>query len=233
MKFSDDCPERRTITENEPLREKCPNTVFSGPYFPAFSPNTGKYGPEKTLYLDTSHAVNVTGYLWNILIIRMYINISLFSTIAIEQRPVRSEEKQLFWCFRSSNWLFHGNFLNSNSEKRQRKNDLIAAQQTLFRRFFLKACVRYFLLFHQIFLPFENYEKCFLFCLKSSFRSRNIQTFVFPSSPLFLPVSHCFRGWLKLNPKVYDVINYLNKNLITHFVWYLEKEKGMALKLRS
>ena len=28
--------------------------VFSGPYFPAFSPNTGKYGPEKTPYLETS-----------------------------------------------------------------------------------------------------------------------------------------------------------------------------------
>ena len=29
--------------------------VFSGPYFPVFSPNGGKYGPEKTPYLDTSH----------------------------------------------------------------------------------------------------------------------------------------------------------------------------------
>ena len=28
--------------------------VFSGPYFPEFSPNTGKYGSEKTPYLDTS-----------------------------------------------------------------------------------------------------------------------------------------------------------------------------------
>ena len=29
------------------LREKCSNTeFFSGPYFPVFSPNTGKYGPE-------------------------------------------------------------------------------------------------------------------------------------------------------------------------------------------
>ena len=27
--------------------------VFSGPCFPVFSPNTGKYGPEKTPYLDT------------------------------------------------------------------------------------------------------------------------------------------------------------------------------------
>ena len=25
---------------------------FSGPYFPVFSPNTRKYGPEKTPYLD-------------------------------------------------------------------------------------------------------------------------------------------------------------------------------------
>ena len=41
---------------------------FSGPYFavfgrntqiPVFSPNTGKYGPEKTPYLDTFHAVRV------------------------------------------------------------------------------------------------------------------------------------------------------------------------------
>ena len=34
---------------------------FSGPYFPEFglefSPNTGKYGPEITPYLDTFHAV--------------------------------------------------------------------------------------------------------------------------------------------------------------------------------
>ena len=31
--------------------------VFSGPYFPVFSPNAGKYGPEKSPYLDTFHAV--------------------------------------------------------------------------------------------------------------------------------------------------------------------------------
>ena len=32
--------------------------VSSGSYFPVFSPNTGKYGPEKTPYLDTFHAVD-------------------------------------------------------------------------------------------------------------------------------------------------------------------------------
>ena len=32
--------------------------VLSGPYFPVFELNTEKYGPEKTPYLDTFHAVN-------------------------------------------------------------------------------------------------------------------------------------------------------------------------------
>ena len=31
--------------------------VISGPYFPVFGLNTGKYGPEITLSLDTFHAV--------------------------------------------------------------------------------------------------------------------------------------------------------------------------------
>ena len=31
--------------------------VFSGLYFPVFALNTGKYGPEKTTYLDSFHAV--------------------------------------------------------------------------------------------------------------------------------------------------------------------------------
>ena len=50
--------------------------VFSGPYFPVFglnteiysvnyvfSPNTGKYGPEKIPYVDTFHVVEVTALL--------------------------------------------------------------------------------------------------------------------------------------------------------------------------
>ena len=36
--------------------------VFSGPYFPVFSPNAGKYGPEKTPYFDTFHAVIMTPF---------------------------------------------------------------------------------------------------------------------------------------------------------------------------
>ena len=35
----------------------CKYGDFSVPYFPVFGPNTGKYRPEKTPYLDTFHAV--------------------------------------------------------------------------------------------------------------------------------------------------------------------------------
>ena len=31
--------------------------VFSGPYFPVFNPNTGKYGPEKNPDLDNFYPV--------------------------------------------------------------------------------------------------------------------------------------------------------------------------------
>ena len=45
--------------------------VFSGPYFPVVSPNTGKSWSEKTLYLHTFHAVQVNfntkaKYFWDI-----------------------------------------------------------------------------------------------------------------------------------------------------------------------
>ena len=59
----------------------------------------------------------------------------------------------------------------------------------------------------------------------SSFRTWDIQVFVFPTSPLFFPVSHSLRAWSKINLQVYDVISCLNKNLIKHSVWYLQKEK--------
>ena len=88
-------------------------------------------------------------------------------------------------------------------------------------------------LFFAKWYPFKNYEKCFLFHLESSSRSQDIQISVFPSSPLFLPVSHCFRGWSKINLKVYVIINCLNKNLITHFVWYLGKEKRYDIEILS
>ena len=57
------------------------------------------------------------------------------------------------------------------------------------------------------------------------FSSQDIQIFVFLSCPLFLLVKHCFRGWSNINLKVYDIINCLNKKLITRFVWYFGMER--------
>ena len=50
---------RKHIRSSEKNRKTicmAPNHL-SGSYFPVFSPNTRKYGPEKTPYLDTFHAV--------------------------------------------------------------------------------------------------------------------------------------------------------------------------------
>ena len=44
----------------------------------------------------------------------------------------------------------------------------------------------------------------------------------FPTSP---SLSVLLLRWLKINLKVYDVINCLNKNLIAHFVWAFVWEK--------
>ena len=97
-------------------------------------------------------------------------------------------------------------------------------------------CVCYF---HQFFIFITNDSlsktmKNILFHLKSSFRSCDIQFFVFLSFSLFIPVTHCFGGWSKINLKVHDVIiNCLNKNSITHFVWYYEKEKSYDIETLS
>ena len=65
----------------------------------------------------------------------------------------------------------------------------------------------------------NNYEKCFLF---------------HPTSDLFsVGYCDCFRGRSKINLKVYDVINCLNKNLVTHFVLSLEKEKRYDIETLS
>ena len=89
-----------------------------------------------------------------------------------------------------------------------------------FNKFILKLVSTMFchmIIFHQM-TALQKLWKYFLFHPKSSFHYQDIQIFVFPSSSLFLPFSHCFRGCSKINLKVYDVINCLNKNLITHFV---------------
>ena len=55
-------------------------------------------------------------------------------------------------------------------------------------------------------------------------------TFIFS---FFFSLAHCLRRWLEINLKVCDVINSVNKNLIIHFVWYLEKEKKNIIESLS
>ena len=85
--------------------------------------------------------------------------------------------------------------------------------------------------FYSEMITLRKLWKMLFFHQKISFRCRDIQFFVFSSFPLFLPVGRCFRGCSKVNFKVYDPINCLRKNSITHFVWYLKREKNMTLKL--
>ena len=96
----------------------------------------------------------------------------------------------------------------------------------------MSAIFYHIFIFHQI-VALQKLWKMFLFHLKSSFRSQDIQILVFPSSSLFLPISYCFRGWSKINLNVDDIINCPSKKLITDFIWYLEKEKRYGIETLS
>ena len=87
----------------------------------------------------------------------------------------------------------------------------------------VSAIFHQFYIFHQMIALQKLWKKIFISSKKlfSFLRYSNFCIFIFP---YFFPVSHCFRGWFKKNLKVCDVITCLNKDLITHFVWYLEKE---------
>ena len=77
--------------------------------------------------------------------------------------------------------------------------------------------------------PSKTMEATFYFIYKALFVLEIFNFLHFCRPHLFLLVGHCFRGSSKMNLKVHDVINCLNKNSITHFVWYLEKEKRYGI----
>ena len=91
----------------------------------------------------------------------------------------------------------------------------------------MSATFLFFFFFFTKWQRWNNYEKCFLFHLKTSFHCQDIQTLVFPSSPLFFPVSHWLRGWWKKMDDGWCI----NKSLITNFVWYLENEIRLNFEL--
>ena len=71
--------------------------------------------------------------------------------------------------------------------------------------------------------PLKTMKNVLYFIWKALFVLEIFKFLYFHLPLFFFPVSHCFRGWFKKNLQVYDVILCLNKNLITCFVWYLEK----------
>ena len=170
--------------------------AISGLYFPAFGLNTD----QKSLYIWT-----------------------LFT-----QRQKR---------FQSLLFFYHNKNLCQLNMKFQPGNDMLKVNnKNTWTRCevsskFNNKDIRTMPLAYQIFISLQMIAlqklwKMLFISLKSSFCSRDIHIFVFPSSPLFLPVTHYFKGWSKINLKVCDVIRCLNKNLIiTHFAWYLKKEK--------
>ena len=85
--------------------------------------------------------------------------------------------------------------------------------------------------YHQM-IVLQKLWKIFFILSKKLFSFSRYSFFLFPASPLFVPVGHCFRAWSKINLKVND-INCLDKNLIIHLVWYLEKKIRYYLETLS
>ena len=99
-----------------------------------------------------------------------------------------------------------------------------------------KACVRYFLTNFYLSRndsPLKTMKAVFNFILKALF-VLEIFKFLYFHLLLFFSLSiHCFRASSKINLKVYEIINCLNKNLIIHVVWYLEKKKRYVIETLS
>ena len=89
-----------------------------------------------------------------------------------------------------------------------------------------------FLFFHQM-IALQKLWKVLFISSKELFSFSRNSIFVFLSFSLFLPVGHCFGGWSKINLKVHEVISCLNKNSITHFVWYPGKKKKYDIQTLS
>ena len=131
-----------------------------------------------------------------------------------------------YWPFTTFPYLRNTRF-NSNFLWREMATDISMELHKILRSLYFKlvAAIFFIFAFFTKWQSFKNDERYFLFHLKSSFPSRDNQIFVFPPSPIFFPVCHCLRARPKINLKDSDVISCLNNKFMTHFVWYLEKEK--------
>ena len=85
-------------------------------------------------------------------------------------------------------------------------------------------------IFHQM-IALSKLWKMFFISSKKLFLFSRYSDFCISVFCLFLRVSHCFRGWSKINLEIYDVFNCLWKNVITYLFDILRRKKGMTLKL--
>ena len=102
---------------------------------------------------------------------------------------------------------------------RSRPETLLKLVSTIFINFFYQM------------IALQKLWKMFFISSKKLFSFLRYSIFCIFVLPSF--VCHCFRGRSKINLKVHDVINFLNKNSISHFVWYPEKEKRYDIEILS
>ena len=88
-------------------------------------------------------------------------------------------------------------------------------------------------IYHQMIALQKKWKIFFISSKNLFFRCRDIQVFVFSSSPLFFLSAMALVADLRKILKVYDAINCISKNLLTHFVWHLKKEIGCDIETLS
>ena len=85
-------------------------------------------------------------------------------------------------------------------------------------------------IFHQM-VALQKLWKMFFTSSKKLFSFSRYSNFCISTFPSSSPCQPLLESLIQHNLKVYDVINCLNKNLITHFVWYLEEKKRYDKKV--
>ena len=80
---------------------------------------------------------------------------------------------------------------------------LVVEDTKEFNKLLLKVCVRFFFIF---FPPNDSFWmiNAFYFIWKTLFILKILE-FLYLSSHLFFPVGHCFRGWLKINLRAWQI----------------------------
>ena len=79
---------------------------FSGPYFNVFGMNTGKYGPEKSPYLDTFHAVLIK-FIYVYVFMHWSWQSYCFVLLCFEIKWWEQGPLMLLWCLTHFQPVFH------------------------------------------------------------------------------------------------------------------------------